>query len=114
MQAAGAADALLAVARESPDGFRLLWRHAVREPQFADYTHDLRDIAVGAARTRVATFVESAIEEWAAQTLFDHVVDAVLNWLDHGDPARDDQFVKLETAAIQATVTAWSNVAPRP
>ena len=28
--------------------------------------------------------------EWAAQTLFDHVVDAVLNWLDHGDPARDD------------------------
>ncbi|MBA2625619.1 MAG: helix-turn-helix transcriptional regulator, partial [Acidimicrobiia bacterium] len=29
--------ALLTVAREDPDGFVLLWRHAAREPQFAAY-----------------------------------------------------------------------------
>src|SRR5687768_1895498 len=28
---------LLTVAREDPDGFVLLWRHAAREPQFAAY-----------------------------------------------------------------------------
>ena len=28
---------LLTVAREDPAGFVLLWRHAAREPQFADY-----------------------------------------------------------------------------
>src|SRR5687767_8493097 len=29
--------ALLVVAREDPAAFTLLWRHAIREPQFADY-----------------------------------------------------------------------------
>ncbi|MDQ1519723.1 MAG: hypothetical protein QOI55_796 [Actinomycetota bacterium] len=113
LQAAGATQALLAVGREWPDGFRLLWRHAVREPQFADYAHDLRDIAVNAARGVVAALIAAPVAEWAAQTLFDHVVDAVLNWLDYGDPTRDDQFVALETAAIQATVSAWAKTAPR-
>ncbi len=113
LQAAGATQALLAVAREWPDGFRLLWRHAVREPQFADYAHDLRDIAVNAARGVVALLVDASVAEWAAQTLFDHLVDAVLNWLDHGDESRDAQFIAVETAAIQATLTAWSKTAPR-
>jgi AcrR family transcriptional regulator len=113
LQAAGATQALLAVAREWPDGFRLLWRHAVREPQFADYAHDLRDIAVNAARGVVAQLVDASVAEWAAQTLFDHLVDAVLNWLDYGAEPRDAQFVALETAAIQSTLTAWSKTAPR-
>src|SRR4051794_37343030 len=113
LQAAGATQALLEVAREWPDGFRLLWRHAVREPQFADYAHDLRDIAVSAARSVVAAVIAAPVAEWSAQTLFDHLVDAVLNWLDHGEPSRDAQFVALEAAAIQATVTAWAKTAPR-
>jgi AcrR family transcriptional regulator len=113
LQAAGATQALLAVAREWPDGFRLLWRHAVREPQFADYAHDLRDIAVNAARGVVVQLVDASVAEWAAQTLFDHLVDAVLNWLDHGDESRDAQFIAVETAAIQATLLAWSKTAPR-
>ena len=113
LQAAGATQALLAVAREWPDGFRLLWRHAVREPQFADYAHDLRDIAVNAARGVVTQLVDASVAEWAAQTLFDHLVDAVLNWLDYGAEPRDAQFVAVETAAIQSTLTAWSNTAPR-
>ena len=113
LQAAGATRALLEVAREWPDGFRLLWRHAAREPQFADYAHDLRDIAVNAARDVVSAFIGASVAEWTAQTLFDHLIDAVLNWLDHGDAAHDDQFVALETAAIQATLTAWAQTAPR-
>jgi AcrR family transcriptional regulator len=113
LQAAGAVRALLTVGREQPDGFRLCWRHAAREPQFADYAHDLRDVAVNVLRDLFAVLVEAAIAEWAAQTVFDHVIDAILNWLDHGDEARDDQFVELETAAIQATVAAWAAAAPR-
>ena len=31
------ARSMLVTAREDPDGFVLLWRHAAREPQFADY-----------------------------------------------------------------------------
>jgi AcrR family transcriptional regulator len=108
LQAEGSTRALLEVAREWPDGFRLLWRHAAREPQFADYALHLRDVAVSAARTVVSPFIAPAFAEWAAQTLFDHLVDAVLDWLDHGDPAHDPDFVALETSALQATVTAWA------
>jgi AcrR family transcriptional regulator len=106
--AEGTTRALLTVARESPDGFQLLWRHAAREPQFGEYALSLRDTAVSAARDVVAPRVAPEHAEWAAQTLFDHLVDAVLNWLDHGDATRDEEFVALETAAIRATVAAWA------
>ena len=112
LQAGGTTQALLGVAREWPDGFRLLWRHAAREPQFADYALHLRDIAVGAAREVVAPRVAPSVAEWAAQTLFDHLVDAVLDWLDHGDAAHDATFIALETAALQATVAAWATTSP--
>ena len=108
LQAGGTTRALLDVAREWPDGFRLLWRHAAREPQFSDYALHLRDVAVSAARDVVSPLVRGEFAEWAAQTLFDHLVDAVLDWLDHGDGVHDDEFVALETAALQATVAAWS------
>jgi AcrR family transcriptional regulator len=108
LQAAGSTQALLAVAREWPDGFRLVWRHAAREPQFAAEAQELRDHAVSAARGVVEPIVAPVYAEWAAQTLFDHLVDAVLDWLDHGDPVHDDAFVALETAALQATVAAWA------
>jgi AcrR family transcriptional regulator len=112
LQAAGTVSALLTAGRELPDGFRLLWRHAVREPQFAAYAHELRDTAVDAARAVVAPFVPPGLTEWAAQTLFDHLVDAVLNWLDHGAPAADDDFVAMEAAALAQTVAAWAGAAP--
>ena len=108
LQPGGATRALLDVAREWPDGFRLLWQHAAREPQFAAYARSLRDVAVGAAREVVVPRVEAPFAEWASQTLFDHLVDAVLNWLDHGDPAFDDAFVAREAAAMRTTVAAWS------
>ncbi|HYL51530.1 MAG TPA: helix-turn-helix domain-containing protein [Acidimicrobiia bacterium] len=108
LQAGGTTRALLGVAREWPDGFRLLWRHAAREPQFSDYALHLRDVAVSAARDVVTPVVRVEFAEWAAQALFDHLVDAVLDWLDYGDETYDDQFVALETAALQATVGAWA------
>jgi AcrR family transcriptional regulator len=105
-----ASGAMLTVAREWPDGFRLLWRHAAREPQFADYANELRDTAVGAARELVTSLgIEPAFREWAAQTLFDGVVDAVLNWLDHGSPGRDDEFVERSTAFLRAATFSLVN-----
>ena len=52
LQAAGTTRALLTVAREWPDGFRLVWRHAAREPQFAEDALHFRDAAVNAAVIR--------------------------------------------------------------
>src|SRR5947208_5057218 len=40
---------LLTVARENPDAFRLLWRHAAREAPFGDYPADQLERLVAAA-----------------------------------------------------------------
>lgn len=110
LQAEGTTRSLLDVGREWPDGFRLVWRHAAREPQFAAEAQDLRDAAINAARDVVGQFIAAPFQEWAAQTLFDHIVDAVLNWLDHGDPERDAEFIQYEADGVRATIVAWANL----
>jgi AcrR family transcriptional regulator len=103
------ARSLLTVAREDPDGFQLLWRHAAREAQFADYARQLREQSVDASRALLAGQVAPDRHEWAAHTLVDYLVAAVLNWLEHGDEARDEEFVGLVTAGARATVRAWAH-----
>ncbi|HZD81121.1 MAG TPA: helix-turn-helix domain-containing protein, partial [Actinomycetota bacterium] len=76
---------LLTVAREDPDGFVLLFRHASREPQFADYAREHTERAVHAARVWLETvFDDAVLAEWAAQAVVGMNVEAVLAWLEHG------------------------------
>jgi AcrR family transcriptional regulator len=99
---------LLRVAREDPDGFQLLWRHAAREPQFADYARQLREQSVDASRALLGGQVPPDLHEWAAHTIVDYLVGAVLNWLEYGEEARDEEFVGLATADARAGVRAWA------
>ena len=97
------------VAREHPDGFVLLWRHAYREPQFAAYAREFREKAVDVARTPVAGVAASrpALAEWAPHAVIDQMVSMVLVWLDHGDPAADEELLRAGTAGLRAMVNAW-------
>jgi AcrR family transcriptional regulator len=104
------ARSMLTAAREDPAGFQLLWRHAAREPQFAAYARELRDHAVDASRALLEGRIEPTLREWAAHTLVGYLVEATLNWLEYGDPARDDEFVELATAAGRDAIGAWSRV----
>jgi AcrR family transcriptional regulator len=100
--------ALLAVSREDPDGFRLLWRHAAREPEFAALAADERARAVEIARTFVAQSpLDPELTEWAAQVIVSYLVDAVLQWLDYGSPERDEKFLDLVTGGLSALSGAW-------
>ncbi len=98
------AGSLLAVARENPDGFRLLWRHATREPQFASEADALRTEALDAARNALDGLVEPEFLEWAAHAVLGYLVEAVLAWLDHGDAARDAQLVRSINRSLRAGV----------
>jgi AcrR family transcriptional regulator len=102
------ARSLLTVAREDPEGFQLLWRHAAREPQFADYARQLREQSVDASRALLAGQVPPDLHEWAARTIVDYLVGAVLNWLEYGARDRDEEFVALATAGVRAGVRAWA------
>jgi AcrR family transcriptional regulator len=102
---------LLTVAREDPDGFVLLWRHAVREPQFADYAHRFRAQTVHLAQAvlgRGATPGERRVKNWQAELVVSFLVDAVLHWLEEGSPKGDEEMVRLTTESLVAMVAAWA------
>jgi AcrR family transcriptional regulator len=104
---------LLSVAREDPNGFALLWRHAAREPQFADAADRVRGHAVRLARAEIrGKLGDRTRERWAADVLVSYLVSAVLHWLDDGTPRRDDEFVDLTTTATVAMVSAWAAYPP--
>jgi len=100
---------ILKVAREDPDGFVLLWRHAAREPQFAEYAHDQRELAVAAVRELMALKSgDETIDHWCAESVFGWLVESVLTWLEFGDPTRDDEFIDRTTVALRAMRGAWA------
>jgi AcrR family transcriptional regulator len=110
--------AMLTVAREDPDGFVLLWRHAATEPQFAAHAEGFRAAVVGVARTLLDAreVGDDVRRRWGAQLLVSWLVDAVIHWLEEGDPARDDELIELVAASLPAMVGAWAGVplAPPP
>jgi AcrR family transcriptional regulator len=105
-----AVHALLVVAREDPAAFTLLWRHAVREPQFAAHADSIRRRIVAGVEQwlEVAPFAsERRTRRWAAATLVSYVVAAVLHWLEEGAPAGDADFEARMSRSLPALVTSW-------
>lgn len=78
---------LLRAAAADPDGFRLLFRHAAREPEFRDVVDTLRSAATEIARQHLAeTLPEGPWQSWAAQLVPTATIEAVIAWLDAGQP----------------------------
>lgn len=100
---------ILKVAREDPDGFVLLWRHAAREPQFAEYAHDQREVAVTAVRELMSLDSgDETIDHWCAEAAFGWLIESALTWLEYGEPSRDEEFVARATDALRAMRGAWA------
>lgn len=100
---------LLVVAREDEAAFRLLWRHAAREPQFAAYAGELRSISVEVVRQlAVLDRGDHLLDRWMAEALFGWLVEATLTWLDVGDEGRDGDWVERATVGLRALRDSWS------
>ena len=81
---------LLATAAEDPDGFRLLFRHAAREPEFRAEMDRFQAESVAAAQRQLRNVIEDPDwVMWAAQLAPAVAVDAVIAWLDAGQPDRE-------------------------
>jgi AcrR family transcriptional regulator len=103
-----AVHAMVVVAREDPDGFRLLWRHAAREPEFVAFADDFHDRAVAAVDALVGALLpDPALHRWATALSVDYVVQAVLGWLEHGDPARDEELERRVIDGLLALYPTW-------
>ncbi len=108
----GSARLLLPVARAHPDAFRLLWRHALHEPDFADYAAEFRKYVTYYAREILSNYIvdDPMLLRWAARSAGDHLLGALCIWLDVGDAARDEEFGDVMTAGLRALAASWGNV----
>ncbi len=99
----------LTVAREQPDGFRLVFVHAAREPQFATFAEEVRTVQVELADELLTEAIPDPLARaWATRTIVGYLVDSVLAWLEVGDPSRDEEFVAQATDGLLALYRAWA------
>jgi len=83
----GAIPALLRAAGADPDGFRLLFRHAAREPEFRELVDTLTASSAEAAQHNLARLLPPGPWlDWAARVVPAFTIDAVIGWLDAGRP----------------------------
>ncbi|MDQ0947348.1 AcrR family transcriptional regulator [Streptomyces phaeochromogenes] len=102
--------ALLRAASADPDGFRLLFRHAAREPEFRDLVDTLTAASAEIAQRNLARRLPAGPWlDWAARVIPAFTTDAVIGWLDAGQPdphlaaARIDRAVQGIIEAAQQT-----------
>jgi AcrR family transcriptional regulator len=92
-------DALLGAAAEDPDGFRLLFHHAAREPEFRQQMDRFHRGMVATARRELAKVIgDRAWAQWAAQLAPVVAIEAVMAWLDAGRPDPDQAADRIRQA----------------
>jgi AcrR family transcriptional regulator len=102
----GSVSLLLRAAAADPDGFRLLFRHAAREPEFRDVIDGIRSASTEIAHRNLAERIpDGPWRLWAARLLPAVTLEAVIAWLDTGQPDPDRAAKRIEHA-IHAVIEA--------
>lgn len=79
--------ALIQAASADPDAFRLLFRYANREPEFRDVVDELRSTSMAITQRHLAARItDTRWRTWAAGLLPSLTTDAIVAWLDAGQP----------------------------
>jgi AcrR family transcriptional regulator len=108
----GVAGQLLEAARRQPDAFRLLWRHAQHEPEFAVDAREFRLVAADFADALLASLIPNrARRRWSAILIVDFLYGGICNWLDDGDPSGDDEFARHLHWGVVGLIGAWGDPA---
>lgn len=81
--------AVVRAAAANPDAFRLLFRYATREPEFRDVMETLRSSWTEITNRHLTAITDDRWRSWAARLLPTLTTDAVIAWLDAGQPDRD-------------------------
>ncbi|MEU4376993.1 TetR/AcrR family transcriptional regulator [Pseudonocardia alni] len=103
-------DALLTAACRDPAGFRLLFHHAAREPEFAEESDRYHAEMTAIAHQQIAAMVpDPGWARWAAHLTPTATIAAITAWLDAGQPDPDTAATRIRHA-----VTAIIDAARRP
>ncbi|WP_129666937.1 TetR/AcrR family transcriptional regulator [Phytoactinopolyspora endophytica] len=91
--------ALLRAAAADPDGFKLLFLHAAREPEFRDVIDTIRSGSTQVARRHLADSIpDGAWRDWAARVVPAFTLEAVVAWLDLGQPDPDQAAERISSS----------------
>jgi AcrR family transcriptional regulator len=86
----GSIAALVRAAAADPEGFRLLFRHAAREPEFRDVIDTIRAASTEIAGHHLTERIPAGPwRQWAARLVPTITLEAVIAWLDSGQPDPD-------------------------
>lgn len=111
----GVAGQLVHAARQTPDAFRLLWRHARHEPDFTADAIAFRliaaDFADGLLHERIP---DPQQRHWSAMLVVDFLYSGICNHLDAGHPDDDEDFARHLHRGVGGMVAAWSQAAGAP
>jgi AcrR family transcriptional regulator len=87
--------ALIRAAAADPEAFRLLYRHAAREPEFREMIDTLIESSTEITRRHLADIADDRWRSWAARLLPSMTIDAVIAWLDAGEPDPDEAATRI-------------------
>jgi AcrR family transcriptional regulator len=98
--------ALLRAASADPAAFRLLFRYAPREPEFSDVVDTYRSTATEITHRHLADVVDDRWRNWAAALLPTLTTDAVIAWLDAGQPDPDRAALRIRHIVDAVVIAA--------
>ena len=102
--------ALLAVARvPTPMDFGCCGVTPLANRSFKSSPTRCRKLAVSCARSGLSAWTPADALEWAAHAVVGYLLEAVLAWIDFGQPAEDARFVRATRASLAAGVRAWAS-----
>ncbi|MER6946690.1 TetR family transcriptional regulator [Nonomuraea sp. NPDC000554] len=104
----GTIPALVRSAAADPDGFRLLFRYAAREPEFRDLVDAFAAESIEIGRRQLAPRITDPVwAGWAARLTFTVTVEGVIAWLDAGRPDPDSAAERI-SRAVRGIIEAAS------
>ena len=100
---------ILAMARSWPSALKLLVLHAPREKEFAAVAQRIRSGIVRSVED-LSQVEDPLLRRLSAELRVSFAFDAVLSWLELGDPSRDAEFLSWGSSAITAMIQSWERV----
>lgn len=97
---------LLRAAAADPEGFRLLFRHAAREPEFREVIDTIRSMSIEITHRQLTDRIpDGPWRAWAARLVPVVALEAVIGWLDAGQPD-PDRAADHVSRAVEAVIDA--------
>jgi AcrR family transcriptional regulator len=103
---------VITLARANPSEFQILARHCALDPDLRHYFDDLHDGIVertdkllAGSSPRLAS--DDMLRGLCAQAVAGFLIDAVLWWLEHGEPTRDEDFFRWARQSLGTLYASW-------